>query len=56
MQSMQKPVQLTTFCVKSKEKYKSSFFKKNAIVYVLFFFFLIEEFYYMEKIHKKEII
>ena len=28
MQSMQKAVQLTTFCVKSKEKYQCSFFKK----------------------------
>ena len=35
MQSMQKAVQLNTFCVKSKEKYKCSFFKKNAIVYVI---------------------
>ena len=34
MQSMQKAVQLTTctFCVKSEEKYKCSFFQKNAIV------------------------
>ena len=32
MQSMQKAVQLTTFCVKSKEKYKYCFFFKNAIV------------------------
>ena len=32
MQSMQKAAQLTTFCVKSKEKYKCSFFKKcNSI-------------------------
>ena len=30
MQSMQKAVQLTTFCVKSKEKYKCSFFKKHC--------------------------
>ena len=28
MQNMQKAVQLTTFCVKSKEKYQCSFFKK----------------------------
>ena len=28
MQSMQKAVQLTTLCVKSKEKYTCSFFKK----------------------------
>ena len=28
MQSMQKAVQLTTYCVKSKEKYKCSLFKK----------------------------
>ena len=32
MQSMQKAVQLTTFCVKSKEKYKCRLFFKNAIV------------------------
>ena len=37
MQSMQKAVQLTTFCVKSKEKYKCIVsFKKNAIVYVIY--------------------
>ena len=30
MQSMQKPVQLTTFCVKSKEKYKCGFFFKKC--------------------------
>ena len=28
MQSMQKAVQLTTFCVKNKEKYKCTFKKK----------------------------
>ena len=33
MQSMQKAVQLTTFCLRSKYKYKCSFFKKKAIVY-----------------------
>ena len=27
---------IATFCVKSKEKYKRSFFKKNAIVYVMY--------------------
>ena len=32
---MQKAVQLTTFCVKSKEKYQCSLFYKNAIVYVI---------------------
>ena len=35
MQSMQKAFQLTTFCVKSKEKYNCSFFQKNAIAYVI---------------------
>ena len=42
MQSMQKAVQLTTFCVKSKEKYKCSFFKKNAIVYVICHVFMVD--------------
>ena len=32
MQSMQTAIQLTTFCVKSKEKYKCCYFQKNAIV------------------------
>ena len=36
MQSMQKAVQLTTFCVKSKEKYQCSLFLKNAIVYPVY--------------------
>ena len=30
MQSMQKAVQLTTFCVKSKEKYQCSLFLKKC--------------------------
>ena len=41
MQSMQKAVQLTTFCVKSKEKYQCSLFYKNAIVYVICHVFMI---------------
>ena len=32
MQILQKTVQLTTFCVKRKEKYKCNFFKKMSIV------------------------
>ena len=42
MQDMQKVVQLTTFCVKSKEKYQCSFFKKNAIVYVICHVFMVD--------------
>ena len=39
MQSMQKAVQLTTFCVKSKEKYKCSIFKKcNSIICDMYVF------------------
>ena len=30
MQTLQKTVELTTFCVKSKEKYKCNFFLKNV--------------------------
>ena len=41
MQSMQKAVQLTTFCVKSKEKYQCSLFLKNAIVYVICLVFMV---------------
>ena len=32
MQSMQKAVQLTTFCVKCKENYQCSFFKKMLCI------------------------
>ena len=42
MQSLQKTVQLTIFCVKSKEKNQCSFFKKTAIVYVICHVFLVD--------------
>ena len=41
MQSMQKAVQLTTFCVNSKEKYKCSFLL-NVIVYVICHVFMVD--------------
>ena len=41
MQSIQKAVQLNTFRVKSKEKYKCSFFF-NAIVYVICQVFMVD--------------
>ena len=36
IQILQKTVQLSTFCVKGKEKFKCKLFLKNCIVYVIY--------------------